>query len=140
MTGMRRKFLKLAIRLPMLLSTPKILASETQFDIDKQHPNFPISHEQERSKMTFTANGKEGWSVVIRLALKNPGVLPCVSFKRKKQKIAFQGDGRGIRVFIGTLRNEMQTRTTMSNSIFGEIIPISGFLNSLRRNQFGNNF
>ncbi|MGO1521601.1 MAG: hypothetical protein ACTHXT_13265 [Sphingobacterium sp.] len=122
MTGIRRKFLKLAIRLPMLFSMAQILASETQFDIDKQYPNFPLSHEQERSKMTFTANGEEDWSVVVRWVPPPPDywVFYDVSpLKGKNLKIAFQGDGRGIRVFIRTVRNETQTQTTMNNSIFG---------------------
>jgi len=77
----------------------KTIASEIQIKVDKQYLNFPISHQQERSKMTFSASGEAEWSVVVRLAPENPDywVFYDVShLKGKTLNISFQGDGRAL--------------------------------------------
>lgn len=75
------------------------MAGDVSFKITKKYLNFPISHTQDRGRMTFEVNGKPGLSVVIRLA---PGeaeywVFKDVStFKGKTIKISYDGNETGL--------------------------------------------
>ena len=46
----------------------RVLANEIEINIHSRYLNFPISHQEERSTMTFEVEGKPDLSVVIRLA------------------------------------------------------------------------
>lgn len=75
------------------------MAGDVSFKITKKYLNFPISHTQDRGRMTFEVNGKPDLSVVIRLA---PGeaeywVFKDVSaFKGKTIKISYDGNETGL--------------------------------------------
>lgn len=74
-------------------------AGEIKIKIDKKYLNFPISHTQERSKMTFQVDGTPGLSVVIRLAPENADywVFKDVSqWKGKTIKISYEGNDKGL--------------------------------------------
>ena len=44
------------------------MAGDVSFKVTKKYLNFPVSHAENRAKMTFEVNGKPDLSVVIRLA------------------------------------------------------------------------
>lgn len=70
------------------------IAGEVSFKITKQYLNFPISHKENRGRMTFEVNGKPDLSVVIRLAPDEAEywVFKDVSaFKGKTIKITYDG-------------------------------------------------
>ena len=50
------------------------IAGEVSFKITKQYLNFPISHKENRGRMTFEVNGKPDLSVVIRLQMAMPTI------------------------------------------------------------------
>lgn len=67
--------------------------------ITKQYLNFPVSHQQERSRMTFETEGAPDLSVVIRLAPEEADywVFRDMSvFEGKTVRIAYEGDPRGL--------------------------------------------
>ena len=52
----------------LLFANITLFAGDVSFKITKRYLNFPISHQQERGRMTFEADGKDKLSVVVRLA------------------------------------------------------------------------
>jgi len=83
----------------LLLGSLSLSAGEIEIKISKQYLNFPVSHRQDRAKMTFQVDGKPDLSVVIRLA---PGdadywVFRDVSdLKGKTIKITYDGNSTGL--------------------------------------------
>lgn len=75
-------------------------AGEITIKIDKRYLNFPISHAQERSKMTFeSSDGSVNYSVVIRLAPDEADywVFYDVShLKGKSLTITYEGDSNAL--------------------------------------------
>ena len=75
------------------------IAGEVSFKITRQYLNFPISHKENRGRMTFEVNGKPDLSVVIRLAPDEAEywVFKDVSaFKGKTIKITYDGNEKGL--------------------------------------------
>lgn len=75
------------------------MAGEVSFKITKRYLNFPVSHNENRAKMTFEVNGKPELSVVIRLAPEEAEywVFKDVSaFKGKTIVIRYEGDAKGL--------------------------------------------
>ena len=75
------------------------IAGEVSFKITTQYLNFPISHKENRGRMTFEVNGKPDLSVVIRLAPDEAEywVFKDVSaFKGKTIKITYDGNEKGL--------------------------------------------
>ena len=52
----------------ILLGDLSLSAQEIEININKRYLNIPVSHQQERAKMTFKADGQPDLSVVVRLA------------------------------------------------------------------------
>lgn len=83
----------------LLFSGLSLSAGEIKIKINKKYLNFPVSHKQDRSKMTFKVNGQPDLSVVIRLA---PGqadywVFKDVSnLKGKTLTISYDGNSEGL--------------------------------------------
>lgn len=74
-------------------------AEEIEIKITKKYLNFPISHTQDRAKMTFHVNGQPDLSVVLRLAPDEPDywVFKDVShLKGKTVKITYDGNDKGL--------------------------------------------
>lgn len=74
-------------------------AGEITLKITGKYLNFPVSHQQHRSKMTFIIKDKPDLDVVIRLAPDVPDywVFKDVSdLKGKTIKIQYEGDSRGL--------------------------------------------
>src|SRR5690606_22830829 len=70
-----------------------------EIKITKKYLNFPISHTQDRAKMTFHVNGQPDLSVVLRLAPDEPDywVFKDVShLKGKTVKITYDGNDKGL--------------------------------------------
>lgn len=83
----------------MLLFSALAFAGEISIKINKKYLNFPISHKQDRSKMTFDIDGKQERSFVIRLAPDEADywVFCDVSaFKGKTIKINYEGNAAGL--------------------------------------------
>lgn len=67
--------------------------------ITKQYLNFPVSHQQGRSRMTFETEGAPDLSVVIRLAPEEADYWvfrDMSAFEGKTVQIAYEGDPRGL--------------------------------------------
>ena len=76
-----------------------LFAGEITVKINKKYLNIPVSHKQERGKMTFKADGKPDLSVVVRLAADEADywVFKDVSdLKGKTLKISYDGEGDGL--------------------------------------------
>lgn len=74
-------------------------AAEIKIVISKNYLNFPVSHQQERAKMTFKATGMDDLSIVIRLAATTVDywVFKDVSqLKGKTISINYEGDSAGL--------------------------------------------
>lgn len=83
----------------LFISVPFIVAQDMSIKITKKYLNFPVSHKQDRAKMTFQVDGKPDLSVVIRLASGDTDywVFKDVSdLKGKTIKIAYDGDKKGL--------------------------------------------
>ncbi len=83
----------------LLLINSSLFAEDISIKIIKKYLNFPVSHKQERRKMTFTVDGKPDLSVVIRLAENEPDywVFKDVSdLKGKVIKISYEGNSPGL--------------------------------------------
>jgi levanase/fructan beta-fructosidase len=94
----------------LLFSGISLFAEEIEIKINKKYLNFPVSHKQDRGKMTFEVKGEPNLSVVIRLATDEPDywVFKDVSnLKGKTLKISYDGDDKGLNkiyqddVFVG---------------------------------------
>lgn len=90
------KFLTVAL---LLITHVSLSAGEIEIKINKKYLNFPVSHKEERQKMTFSVDGKPDLSVVIRLAKTTPDywVFKDVSdLVGKTLKISYEGDEAGL--------------------------------------------
>lgn len=90
------KFLTVAL---LLVNYVSLSAGEIEIKINKRYLNFPVSHKEERQKMTFSVDGKPDLSVVIRLAKSSPDywVFKDVSdLVGKTLKISYEGDEAGL--------------------------------------------
>ncbi|MFC3197263.1 glycoside hydrolase family 32 protein [Parapedobacter deserti] len=84
----------------LLLANFFLFAGEIEINITKRYLNLPVSHQQDRGKMTFHINGKPHISVVIRLAAGETDywVFKDVSdLKGKTMKITYEGNQHGLR-------------------------------------------
>lgn len=85
------------------------IAGEVSFKITKQYLNFPISHKENRGRMTFEVNGKPDLSVVIRLAPDEAEywVFKDVSaFKGKTIKITYDGNEKGLSKYTSPTKSK----------------------------------
>lgn len=91
---------KIALTLcTFLLSHLLLTAGEVSLLIKKRYVNFPISHTQERKRMTFQVDGEPDLSIVIRLAPDEAAywVFKDVSaLKGKTLKITYEGNDKGL--------------------------------------------
>jgi fructan beta-fructosidase len=91
--------LKIAAVCVFLFAGLSLSAEEIKIKIDKQYLNLPVSHDQDRSKMTFKVDGEPDLSVVIRLAADNADywVFKDVShLKGKTLTISYDGNSEGL--------------------------------------------
>jgi fructan beta-fructosidase len=91
--------LKIAAVCFFLFAGLSLSAEEIKIKIDKQYLNLPVSHDQDRSKMTFKVDGEPDLSVVIRLAAGNSDywVFKDVShLKGKTLTISYDGNSEGL--------------------------------------------
>lgn len=82
-----------------LLGTLSVYGGDIKIKIKKKYLNFPVSHKQDRGKMSFQINGKTDLSVAIRLAPDEADywVFKDVSnLKGKTLTISYDGDDRGL--------------------------------------------
>src|SRR3546814_2066356 len=54
------------------VASAPVFTQKIEISINSRYLNFPVSHQQERGKMTFAVEGKPDLSVVIRLAPGEP--------------------------------------------------------------------
>ena len=83
----------------LLFSGITLYAGDISFKITKKYLNIPVSHRQDRCKMTFDVKGESTLSVVIRLAPDEADywVFKDVSaFKGKTIKITYEGNDAGL--------------------------------------------
>lgn len=88
-----------AIFVCLVLAVTATPAQEKTFRITKKYLNIPVSQKEERSRMTFSLNGREDRSFVIRLASGQPDywVFADVSaYKGKNIRILVQGNPSGL--------------------------------------------
>lgn len=74
-------------------------SGEITIKITKKYLNFPISHAVEREKMTFEMNGKNEFTVDIRLATNKPDYWvfrDVTQYKGKTMKITYEGDAAAL--------------------------------------------
>ena len=91
--------LKIVVVGLLYMAAPSGYAAEVELTITKKYLNFPISHRQDRAKMTFQVRGERDLSVVVRLAPDEPDywVFRDVSaLKGKTVKITYEGNGEGL--------------------------------------------
>lgn len=96
---MRLFFLNVSVTLAVFFLSFPVMAGEIKIKIDKKYLNFPIAHDQGRSKMTFHVEGEADHSVVIRLATDKPDywVFRDVSaWKGKTLTIRYEGNDDGL--------------------------------------------
>lgn len=96
---MNKKLIGKIILFLLLLPVLSLTAQEVSVKITKKYLNFPVSHNVDRSKMTFSVAGKPDLSVVIRLAPDDVDywVFKDVSdLKGKTIKIAYEGNSKGL--------------------------------------------
>lgn len=83
----------------VLFASGFLQASEIRLKISKRYLNFPISHSQDRARMTFEAEEIEPLKIVIRLA---PNYADYWVFKDmseymgKEVRISYEGDSAGL--------------------------------------------
>lgn len=84
----------------LLFVFPSLLAAgNISLKINSNYLNFPVAHNQQRAKMTFSSNDSPDLNVVIRLAADKPDywVFKDVShLKGKTLHISYEGDSRGL--------------------------------------------
>ena len=96
---MRLQLLKIAALGYLCLASFCLVAGEIEINITKKYLNFPVSHKQDRAKMTFHVEGQHDLSVVIRLAADEADywVFRDVShLKGKTVKITYDGNNKGL--------------------------------------------
>ncbi|UCS93105.1 glycoside hydrolase family 32 protein [Echinicola marina] len=83
----------------LLLTFTSTWAGEIELRITKNYLNFPVSHQEDRHKMTFHIPGQADLTVVIRLSADEPDywVFKDVSnLKGKTIKISYEGNEAGL--------------------------------------------
>ena len=74
-------------------------AGEIKIKIDKRYLNIPVSHKEDRHKMTFEVKGQPALSVVIRLAHDEADYLvfkDVSNLKGKTLTISYEGNEKGL--------------------------------------------
>ena len=78
--------MKLILRLLLtgafLLSCNWAFSGDIELKINKKYLNFPVSHKQERAKMTFKSEGKPDLSVVAKLIIGCLKMFPILKVKQ----------------------------------------------------------
>lgn len=83
----------------ILMIAGSVTAEDITLKITKKYLNIPVSHQQDRQRMSFGVNGKEERNFVIRLAPSTPDywVFCDVSaLKGKKLTISYPGENTGL--------------------------------------------
>ena len=97
---MNSSILKILFVCFFFVTVLSLSAEERTITIDKKYLNLPVSHQQDRGKMTFIADGHPDLSVVIRLAPDKADywVFKDVSnLKGKTLTIRYDGDSEGLK-------------------------------------------
>lgn len=74
-------------------------AGEVTLKITKKYLNFPVSHKEDRKKMTFEVNDKHDITVDIRLATGDPDYWvfrDVTAFKGKTVKLIYEGNSAAL--------------------------------------------
>lgn len=90
------KITKIALTLLFGTCSTAIQADEITLKITQRYLNLPVSHQTDRKKMSFTIDGKEELSFVIRLASGKPDYwvfCDMDAYKGKKLTISYDGEG-----------------------------------------------
>lgn len=90
------KITKIALTLLFGTCSTAIQADEITLKITQRYLNLPVSHQTDRKKMSFTIDGKEERSFVIRLAPGKPDYwvfCDMDAYKGKKLTISYDGEG-----------------------------------------------
>ncbi|MFD1769189.1 2,6-beta-D-fructofuranosidase [Sphingobacterium suaedae] len=91
--------MKTALISTLLFVGLSLSAGEVKIKISKKYLNLPVSHTQERGKMTFKVSGQPDLSIVIRLArdVADYWVFKDVSsMQGKTLTISYEGDSTGL--------------------------------------------
>ncbi len=91
--------LKIVVLVGFGLFSLSLFAEEISIKVTKKYLNFPISHKQERARMTIISKNKPDLSVVIRLAAEDCDywVFKDVSaLKGETIKISYEGNAKGL--------------------------------------------
>lgn len=83
----------------LTLTSFNVLAGQIEINITKNYLNLPISHHEDRARMTFHTPGEADLSVVVRLAPDQADywVFKDVShLKGKTIKITYEGNAKGL--------------------------------------------
>lgn len=76
-----------------------VSAEDITIKITKQYLNIPVSHQEDRKRMTFETGGKEERNFVVRLAFSTPDYwvfCDVSSLKGKKLTISYPGEKTGL--------------------------------------------
>lgn len=90
------KITKIALTLLFGTCSTAIQADDITLKITQRYLNLPVSHQTDRKKMSFTIDGKEERSFVIRLAPGKPDYwvfCDMDAYKGKKLTISYDGEG-----------------------------------------------
>lgn len=90
------KITKIALTLLFGTCCTAIQADDITLKITKRYLNLPVSHQTDRKKMSFTIDGKEERSFVIRLAPGKPDYwvfCDMDAYKGKNLTISYEGEG-----------------------------------------------
>lgn len=90
------KITKIALTLLFGTCSTAIQADDITLKITQRYLNLPVSHQTDRKKMSFTIDGKEERSFVIRLASGKPDYwvfCDMDAYKGKKLTISYDGEG-----------------------------------------------
>lgn len=90
------KITKIALTLLFGTCCSAIQADDITLKITQRYLNLPVSHQTDRKKMSFTIDGKEERSFVIRLASGKPDYwvfCDMDAYKGKKLTISYDGEG-----------------------------------------------
>src|SRR5690606_10411783 len=82
-----------------LLSDLSLSAQEIKININKRYLNIPVSHQQERAKMTFKVEGQPDLSVVVRLATDEAdywAFKDVADLQGQAVSITYEGDAAGL--------------------------------------------
>src|SRR5690606_38340421 len=97
---MKERFpLAALVLMVVMITAAKASAQEIEININKRYLNIPVSHQQERAKMTFKVDGQPDLSIVIRLATDEPDYWvfkDVADLQGKTVSIAFEGDAAGL--------------------------------------------